>query len=174
MKHHIFEKLKRLEVDTQKVFASIEHLDEEQLKDATYGWSIVQVFEHLNQSETMSLVYMKKKMQAGDAMAIGGAMNQLRMRLTNLALKTSLKWKAPAYIAYPEQSTLEDVTMRWANTRKQINTFVEAFPEHWLNRLVYKHPMGGRQTLEKAVDSFIYHQQHHVHQIERIKKRIGS
>ncbi|SNT16507.1 DinB superfamily protein [Ekhidna lutea] len=173
MKKTINEKLKRLEADQEKMFRSIEGISEEKLSDQSYGWSIIQVMSHLNDAETASLKYMQKKVQAGDKMQDSGIGNAFRMRLTNMALKSSLKWKAPSYISNPPAYPLNEMKSKWAETRKAIQQFVDEYPEQWMDKLVYKHPMGGRQNLERAVDSFIYHQIHHLHQIKRIKKQLG-
>ncbi len=172
MKKRIKEKIRILKEDTQRIFKKIEGLSESQLKDQSYGWSIIQVLEHLNKSETLSLVYMQKKMKAGDKMKDASFIHSFRMWLTNQALRTKLKWSAPSYIKNPDNESLESIKTKWTQTRDKIEKHVDEFPEEWLNKLVYKHPMGGRQNLEKAVDSFVYHQIHHMHQIDRIKKKI--
>ncbi len=174
MKKRIREKVETLNNDTQRIFRLIEGLSEDQLKDQSYGWSIIQVLEHLNKSETLSLIYMQKKMQAGNKMKNASSFNSFRMWLTNQALKTKLKWGAPSYIRNPDNESLSSVKEKWTQTRQKITQHIEEFPEQWLNKLVYKHPMGGRQNLENAVDSFIYHQIHHMYQINRIKKKIGA
>jgi len=152
---------------------SLQDIPEEKLQDQSYGWSLVQVFSHLNDAERASLAYMKKKMQAGDKMQNSGAGNALRMRVTNQILKSNLKWKAPSYIAKPPVYPSEEIKSKWEATREAIQAFVEEYPEKWDNKLVYKHPIGGRQNLERAVESFIFHQVHHLHQIKRIKKKLG-
>lgn len=173
MKKGINDKLKQLNEDTDKIYASLEGIDDEKLKDASYGWSIIQVLSHLNSAENASLKYMQKKIQAGDKMADSGAVNSLRMWLCNGVLKSSLKWKAPSYIANPPEYEYEEVKSIWAETRASIQQFVDEYPEQWMNKLVYKHPMGGRQNLDRAVDSFLFHQIHHTHQINRIRKKLG-
>ncbi|WP_370089927.1 DinB family protein [Ekhidna sp.] len=173
MKESINKKLQRLNSETERIYESIDKIPAEKLGDQSYGWSIIQVFSHLNDAETASLKYMQKKMQAGDKMNKSGVGNAIRMWLTNQALRSPLKWGAPSYISNPPAYELEEIKSKWTETRKGIQQFVDEYPEQWLNRLVYKHPMGGRQNLERAVESFIYHQIHHVHQINRIKKQLG-
>ena len=173
MKNRINEKLKRLKNETEKIYESLGDITSQKLSDQSYGWSIIQVFSHLNEAETASLKYMQKKVQAGDKMKKSGIGNSFRMWLTNQALKSSLKWGAPSYISNPPTYELEEIKSKWSETRNAIQQFVDEYPDQWLDRLVYKHPMGGRQNLERAVDSFIYHQIHHVHQINRIKKQLG-
>ncbi|WP_462247784.1 DinB family protein [Ekhidna sp.] len=173
MKKSINEKLKKLNAETEKIYASLDGISDEKLKDPSYGWSLIQVLSHLNDAETASLKYMQKKVQAGDKMANSGPMNAFRMWICNGTLKSSLKWKAPSYIAKPPSYEYDEIKTKWGKTRDSIQQFVDDYPDQWLNKLVYKHPIGGRQNLERAVESFVYHQIHHIHQIKRIKKQLG-
>lgn len=173
MKEAIHKKLNRLNADTDAIYTLLEEIPEEKLQDKSYGWSIVQVLAHLNEAESASLLYMQKKSQAGDKMKNAGPGNALRMWATNQALKSSLKWRAPSYISNPPSYSLSEIKTKWTETRNKIKQFVDAYPDKWMGKLVYKHPMGGRQNLERAVESFVYHQIHHVHQINRIKKQLG-
>ncbi|WP_424962044.1 DinB family protein [Ekhidna sp.] len=173
MKEVINKKLKRLNADTDTIYSLLEGIPEEKMQDNSYGWSIIQVLSHLNDAESASLEYMQKKSKAGDKMQTSGFGNSLRMWVTNQVLKSSLKWKAPSYISDPQSNSMEEIKSQWTETRNKIQRFVDEYPDKWLDKLVYKHPMGGRQNLEKAVDSFVYHQIHHIHQINRIKKQLG-
>ena len=173
MKKVINEKLKRLNTDTEQIYKSLNTIAKEKLSDPSYGWSLLQVLSHLNAAESVSLQYMQKKMQAGDKMENSGPFNSLRMWLCNGVLQSSLKWKAPSYISQPPEYEYDEIKSKWAETRKAIQEFVDEYPEQWLNKLVYKHPIGGRQNLDRAVESFIYHQIHHMHQINRIRKQLG-
>jgi uncharacterized damage-inducible protein DinB len=173
VKDRIQKKLARLNEDTAAIYAELEGIPDEKLMDKSYGWSIIQVLSHLNEAESASLKYMQKKMQAGDKMKNARVYHGLRMSFVNVALKSRLKWKAPSYISNPPEYPMEEIKEKWANTRNEIAGFVNDFPDKWLYKLVYKHPMAGRQNLEHAVDSFIYHQIHHTHQIDRIRKQLG-
>lgn len=173
MKDTVYQKLQRLDAETQKIYADISMLPKDKLEDKSDGWSILQVFSHLNEAESISLQYMQKKMQAGDRMQKRSWGNLLRMWFVNRALQSSLRWKAPSYISNPPIFEYEEMKKKWAETREGIRAFIDEYPEEWMNKLVYKHPMGGRQDLSRAVDSFIYHQRHHVHQINRIRKKLG-
>lgn len=175
MKQNIIDKLEELEESTNQLLADLAYISKDKLSEKSEkSWSLLQVLSHLNSAEKASLLYMKKKVQAGDEMGTIGLMNNLKMKLTNMALATSLKWKAPSYIANPkEPESLKEIKTIWMKTRADIMNFVNDYPDKYLDKLVYKHPMGGRQDLSNAIDSFIYHQKHHLHQINRIKKNLG-
>lgn len=174
MKETIQKKLHRLNADTANLHVILAEIPEEKLNDQSYGWSILQVLSHLNDAETASLKYMQKKMQAGDKMKVFGTFNRMQLWLSNHLLQSALKWKAPSYISTPPQYSYIEIKEKWAQTREAIGSFVDEYPDQWLNKLVYKHPIAGRQNLNGAVDSFVNHQIHHLHQIKRIRKKINA
>jgi hypothetical protein len=175
VKQIIIDKLKMLDESTNQLLNDLSQLTSDSLsKNPPNSWSLLQVLSHLNTAEASSLKYMKKKVQAGDKMGKIKAWNEAQMKLTNWALASSLKWKAPSYVANPPVvKSLEEMKTIWMQTRTEIMSFVTDYPDEYIDRLVYKHPMGGRQNLNNAIDSFVYHQRHHVHQIKRIKKSLG-
>ncbi len=174
MKKEIEKRLSLLAKETDDIFVGLEHLDGLSLTKNGKGWSIVQVLSHLNMAETLSLSYMKKKMKAGEKMKKVNVVNKARLWVTCSFLMTGLKWKAPSYIAHPKGDySLGEIRSEWESTRSKINEYVHNYPDEWLNRAVYKHPMAGRLSLIQAIDSFIYHQRHHVHQIRRIRKELN-
>lgn len=173
MKKIIQENLFDLNKITQDELGMFRGLRKDLLKDKSYGWSVIQVFSHLELSERASLNYMQKKILAGDKMHATSFANAMKMNLTKLALLSPLKWKAPSYVSNPpDDFTLEEIQNQWMETRNQIALFVEAYPEKYLNKAVYKHPMAGRLNLHDAIDSFRYHFLHHKHQLQRIKNCI--
>ncbi|MEP5611075.1 MAG: DinB family protein [Cyclobacteriaceae bacterium] len=173
MKKEIEKRLLLLARETEVIFAELESFEDDLLRKKGRGWSIIQVLSHLDMAESLSLEYMKKKVKAGSKMSKVNVVNSLRKWVTCGFLQTGLKWKAPAYISNPNGDySLDEMKSKWMKTRSNIRKYVEDYPEELLNRGVYRHPMAGRLSLIQAVDSFIYHQRHHVHQINRIKKEL--
>ena len=173
-KQPIFKKLVLLDKETEDLYRMADDLSEEELHDQSYGWSIIQVYSHLNMAESGSIRYMTKKMQAGDKLGQFTSFGRFRYMLTKGLLQSSLRWKAPKVVSQPKGDfSLKEMREEWAKTREATKQYVEAYPEHLLNRAVYKHPFAGRLDLAGAIGSFIYHQRHHMHQIKRIRKKIG-
>ena len=173
MKEHLNRKLEQLNRETERMYDYISDLDEEMLHNTAYGWSIIQVFAHLNTAEQGSTLYMRKKMQAGSSMPEFSLQHKFKFFLTKGLLQSGLKWKAPSMVAHPEGSyTLMEMKEKWSQTRQETEKFVSEYPEEFLRKAVYKHPMAGRLDLAAAIDSFIYHQRHHVHQLRRIRQKI--
>lgn len=174
-KEPIFHNLELLNQETQVMYESLKDMAEEDLHDQRYGWSIIQVFSHLNMAEFGSLRYMNKKMQAEDKMPEYAISHKVRYFLTKRLLQSSLKWKAPKVVADPKGDySFQEMKEIWAKTRSMIETYISEYPEKLLSKAVYKHPFAGRLDLDGAVSSFVYHQRHHVHQIKRIRKEIGK
>lgn len=175
MKSKLQNKLSQLNEETDLIYQSIESLTEEQLHDTSYGWSIIQVLEHLNIAESGTILYMKKKMQAGDKMPNASTMNSIRLFFAKYFMQSNLRWKAPKVLGSPNGThSLEEIKNAWKQTRSDLKTYIEEYPEQYLNKAVMKHPLAGRLTLGGAIDASIYHQRHHVHQIKRIRKQINA
>lgn len=173
MKKETENRLLLLTEETDRIFSSLESIEVSKLQKRGKGWSIIQVLSHLNMAEALSLQYMKKKIHAGSKMGKVNFVNSIRMSITCGFLQTGLRWKAPAYISKPNGDyTLDEIRSEWNSTRSLIQKYVDDYPDDLLNREIYKHPMAGRLSLIQAVDSFIYHQRHHVHQINRIKREL--
>ena len=138
-KQNIIDKLKDFDLTTNKLLDDLSRVSDEKLKqEADGGWSILQVLSHLNAAESASLGYMRKKLQAGDNMGTIGLINQLKMVVIKIALKSSLKWKAPSYISNPASpSSLVEMREQWMNTRKEIENFVSEYPDNYIKNLVY-------------------------------------
>jgi hypothetical protein len=135
---------KRLELlnnETSKILEEISLIDPAFLQKKGKGWSIIQVLSHLNAAESLSLIYMEKKIQAGKKMKRVNAMNKFRMWVTGELLKTALRWRAPRYISNPKGDySLQEMKSKWNDTRTDIKDFVSQYPEELLDRAVYKHP----------------------------------
>jgi len=167
------EKLDQLDQEREQMYGAVAHLSDDELHEQSYGWSIIQVFSHLNDAEVGSILYMKKKMQAGDKMPNFSMGNRFRMSLAKLFLQSSIKWKAPSYIGDPEgKFTLEEMKEKWGLTREKTRAYVKEYPDELLGKAVFKHPFAGRLDLSSGIDSLIYHQRHHMHQLKRIKKMV--
>lgn len=173
MEKKIENKLQLLIKETDQIFEKLKPLDSDFLTMNGRGWSMIQVLSHLNMAESISLDYMKKKVQAGRKMKKVNFINNLRMWVTCGFLRTGLRWKAPSYISNPKGDySLNEISEEWKATRSDLKSYIDKYPKDLLDRAVYKHPMAGRLSLSQAISSFIYHQRHHIHQINRIRREL--
>lgn len=168
-------KLDRLDKVREEMYASVASLSEAQLHDKAYGWCVIEVFAHLNDTEAGTIQYMSKKMKAGDKLSNHTFSNKIRMKLSNLVTDSPLRWKAPKFLSAPDANyTLSEMKERWEATRNATKTYVQTFPDELLKKAVFRHPIAGMQDLYGAIDSMTYHQLHHMRQLKRIKKEIGA
>ncbi|MEM0941397.1 MAG: DinB family protein [Bacteroidota bacterium] len=174
MKQEIIKKLEKLNEETSQLYDSLCGLSERELHDNSYGWSIIQVFNHLKMAELGSVMYMKKKMKAGSKIPNFNVIRSIRYFFIKGLLLSRLKWKAPSVVANPKSDySLDEIMSGWKKIRELIKSYIRDYPEDLLGKAVYKHPLAGRLDLAHAIDSFILHQRHHVHQVSRIRKKIN-
>lgn len=167
----------KLEKRKTTLLKKLEAIDDEQLqmRPAERSWSVVQVLHHLADSERGSLLYCMKKINAGSQMPDAHFTNDLRMRLFNLFLYTPIKYKKPQVIQEPDENlNYPDVCIHWYNTRESWHKFLASYPDEYLNKAIFKHPVAGRISLKSTLWFFEAHLRHHEYQIDRILKNITA
>lgn len=133
-------------------------------------WSLAQVVAHLIQAEDSSLMYVQKKMQGLHHLPKAGWGARFRLWLLYLSQVLPLKFKAPAVVAQPPgNETPSDIFLRWEKSRAGLRQLLETFPDGEKTRLIYRHPLAGRFTLQQCLLFFEYHIQHHLRQVRRVK-----
>lgn len=167
--------LQALEAAKNRALDYLRGLTVSQIQQSPAGeWSMVQVIEHILFSETGTLGYMVKKTSSGfeeladvtDAERFAG--NALVRRL-----KSDERYKAPAVLPDPEgNSNFEELETKWSALRVKLNEFVEAFPDTFLNKLVFKQPAAGMITLHDTLRFLTHHIEHHYAQLERLKAQV--
>ena len=147
MKKDLYKKLESLDEMIDAVYQGLAGLSEEQLHDHSYGWSVIEVLAHLQLAEELSLTYMQKKLQAGDNMKDASALSKIKLRLGKYVMKSSLKWKAPKVVASPNGDlSFGELKDKWLATRRLLKMFIDDYPDAYLKKEVYKHPLAGRLT----------------------------
>lgn len=164
----------KLDKKKEKALNILKNMPEDQIKiRPTEGsWSAIQALRHIQLSEEASLRYMQKKVLAGDDLpqAEGKARRNLFFLFVVFAL--NIKFKAPSVLPDPEITSLESLEKDWNETRRNMKEYVDTFPEKWLSRAVYKHPRVGMLTLLDAIRFFNVHLNHHIQQVNRIRRRL--
>lgn len=162
--------LERLERSRGRALRTLEGHRPETLNRAPAPgkWSALQTLHHVVTAETLTLGYIRKKMQAGDALPRATVASLLRLLLLEAALASPLRRRAPAMVAdVPERVDAAELAARWDGVRAGLRELAEAFPPQHLDRLVFRHPVVGRLTLAHAIDSMAAHLDHHLPQVER-------
>jgi len=164
----------KLEKKKEKALNILKNMPEDQIKIRPAGdsWSAIQALRHIQLSEDASLRYMQKKILAGDDLprVEGKARRNLFFLFVVFAL--NIKFKAPSVLADPEITSLASLEEDWNETRKKMKEYVDSFPEKWLSRGVNKHPRVGMLTLLDAIRFFNVHLNHHIRQVNRIRRQL--
>ncbi|MGE0453809.1 MAG: DinB family protein [Vicinamibacteria bacterium] len=130
------------------------------------AWSAAQALEHVLLSESLSIGYLRKKMQAGPALPQAGLASALKLLALRAFLASPLRARAPKVSAsVPDQSNLEDLRARWDATRSELKGLLDGFPPELLGRLVFRHPFVGMLTLPHTLGFLQAHFDHHERQV---------
>ena len=168
----ILDKYQLLEQRNKAIMDELEQLE----SDALYrrlrpdSWNIIQVLNHVRVAEEGTLGYIKKKMKYGGIKSTDWS-NPIRARLMTVVNNSSLRFKMPSVLKPPsDEGSIPEIKAQWAELRVSWKEYIRNFPEEYLDKAVFKHPIFGRLSLTQAMDSMITHQNHHYKQIKRIKK----
>jgi hypothetical protein len=163
-------RLERLERSRQRALALLSGRDAATLNRAPAAgrWSALQVLHHVVTAEALTLRYIRKKMQAGDALPRASFGSRLRLLAVEAVLASPLRVRAPDVVAeVPPHVDADELRSRWEAVRDDLRALVEEFPAELLDRLVFRHAIGGRMTLAHALGTLEAHLDHHLPQVER-------
>ncbi len=166
--------MEQLETSRQKLLAELEKEDKGifHTKPAPDKWCIAQVFYHLNSSESISINYVQKKMLGGDSIKKTGVPAAFRSMLVKTVLRSGYKLKAPKLLGdMPEEVNYHKMVDSWNETRIRLSELIHSMPETLIEREVYYHPLAGRMNLLHMLEFFKDHFDHHLTQIDRLKKQ---
>lgn len=169
--------LNEMEHNKSKMLGLLDNLNEEELhwKKATNIWSVAQVLDHVIYSEQSALQYCHKKLLAGDKIPNASLWNSGKIRVYFWALETKLKFKAPKPISNPgNEYSLTELVARWHQTRTDYISFLNEYPDKYLNKAVFRHPLAGRIKLSEMLRFLNVHIVHHQYQINRILRLISG
>jgi uncharacterized damage-inducible protein DinB len=132
-------------------------------------WSALQIMTHLQQSEQLSLQYLRKKMQ-DETLRPTGFREAFRTKLLEWVFKTPMKFKAPAAVRIniPEFVEKSSLIATYDQTRSELEEFLSSFPEKKIPLAIYKHPRIGYINMSQTLDFLIAHFNHHTKQVHTI------
>ena len=175
MKDSIMKIFEKLEQSKQEILTFLRTQDSNDLKRSAEGsWSMIQAMRHIQKTEESIMAYLTKKMQAGEGMRDRTIKGRIALRFMFFAFFLRLKFKAPKSLPDPEITPLEELETDWNLSREQMKNFIRDFPEKWKIKAIYKHPAGMRINLSDTIRFLNVHLRHHIHQVHRIKKSLGS
>ena len=163
------ERFAALEVERHQLLGNLAKYGAKQLEQVPGPgqWSAAQVIVHFAVVEEGLLAYLRKKTQYGGHGPVG-ASAPFRLALLNLALRSPLKFKAPALVAHAPQVSMAEAQDRWERARADLYEAFGALPDEALGHGLIKHPSAGRFTPRQGLSFISAHIGHHKRQLARI------
>ena len=160
-----------LETQRNQLFISLNSLAVEKLnQQPTNGWSINQVIAHLIAAERLSVLYLRKKIQAINEVENTGLIEELKMIVIILSQRLPFKFKAPKTVVENTKSStsLHQLEQEWNAVRNELKIVLEKFNDDQIKRKIYKHVVAGKLNIQQTLLFFREHVIHHQQQIKRL------
>jgi uncharacterized damage-inducible protein DinB len=174
MYNELTEQFERAEAARLTLLKKIEDSPAEQRKKkpALETWNMIEVAEHLFNAEQNILPQLRKygKGEGKKADFLAG----IRSTLLTLFMRSPAKIKVPKAAAGIEPKgnmEFEALKNAWNDLRREMNDWVQQYPESHLGHYVFKHPVAGLMTPVQTMRFLEDHIIHHLKQIERIKRQ---
>lgn len=133
-------------------------------------WSPMQLLSHLYNAEKLSLAYCKKKLSFQPKLKSKNFKTWVNDRAVSLALASPFKFKAPFEVKEEVSSapdTLPSILSKWRSSRNDLRDFITNISEEYIDKEVYKHPLGMRLSLGGMLDFYLSHFRRHQKQLRR-------
>jgi uncharacterized damage-inducible protein DinB len=160
-----------LETQRNQLFISLNSLAVEKLnQQPTNGWSINQVIAHLIAAERLSVLYLRKKIQAINEVENTGLIEELKMIVIILSQRLPFKFKAPKTVVENTKSStsIHQLEQEWNAVRNELKIVLEKFNDDQIKRKIYKHVVAGKLNIQQTLLFFREHVIHHQQQIKRL------
>ena len=136
-------------------------------------WSLLQVIEHLVKAERSVL------MNLPDPSLLVHRPRGIRAQLGYLVVIWVLKWGLPVPVPEPamipdgHQSNLSVLRVEWDRNTNWLKHYLDNLTPSSAMRAVFRHPVTGPLTPDRALRLAHLHLGTHVRQIDRIRRAIG-
>lgn len=139
------------------------------------GWCALEVIDHIISSERGTLGYLVKKTSSGwDEIPKRTPETDAAAGQLHAALESDGKWGVPVKFPPPAPDmTLDKLAHTWMHSHNDIAHWIGARPDGIEDKLVFKHPIAGRITLDQTLGFLQRYIPHHRFQLERIKAVIN-
>lgn len=171
MKDRTIRAFGRLEKQRDEFLNLYRQKNREQLrfKPEADSWNMLQVMRHLVTAESLSLIYIKRKLSKPESGLKAGVMAKIRAFLLKLALALPIKFKAPKIAEVKENyPDFESTNEEWDNARQELKNLLLNADEEIFSKTIYKHPRAGYLTLKQTISFMGDHIGHHLKQVDRI------
>lgn len=132
------------------------------------SWSVIQIFNHLYETEDLSLNYLKYKEKMEYKFSKITFKSLFKYRLLMFAYGLPIKFKAPTVLSQPSNElSFNEVQDKFASLRQKYLAFIERQDEEFFNLATCKHPVTGRIKMIQMLKFFRTHTVHHEKQMLR-------
>ncbi len=177
LKNRAITRLEKLNLEFDRVLSLIEPIADSELikKPSKKEWSVVQIFNHLKESERLSLAYLLYKEKEGASFPQEKISSKIKFFIYRVALISPFRFTAPVNLSNPSnEDNLESIQKSFTEIRIQIADFLERQDESFFKTMSYKHPAAGRISIEKMLIFLRLHLKHHEKQMLRTLIKISK
>jgi hypothetical protein len=165
----------RLEKTRNRLLDELEGLDEGLLNTspAAGKWSLNQVVAHLVLVDKVTTEYVEQKSKQPETLRQASLSNIYKYILLKLALKSGMKFQAPAMVAtVPDTTSLLSLRRQWDVVRFKLEDVLTELPHPMLDKYIFKHPSAGYLTISQTLSFLQDHFDHHLEQVKQLKQAL--
>jgi len=171
MKKDLYIKFEELEKSRVALFKQLDGLNDKEInfKNDPAKWSVVQIIFHLVKSEQLTVIAFNRNLEKTQKLKNSGIMGFFRHISLSIALKSSLKFKAPRMLSnMPDKYDIQELKNKWDTIRNNFSEVLEKLPESIGNKATFKHPLAGWLNSNQMLDFLKNHFDHHNRQIQNL------
>ena len=140
-------------------------------KPTAQSWSMLEVLHHLVLVEQKSLRFVETRGREMLASPPLGWQASVKSFMLTFFLRTPLKFKAPSERVLPSLGfSLGELSEQWLQTRHGFEQLLEKITIQSMHRPIYIHPFAGVFNISQMLLFVQEHFNHHLKQINRIRK----
>ena len=137
---------------------------------ANAGWSVPEVLDHLQKTESGILLQMRRQLKAAQPVTVKDRFRSAFL-LILFRLPSRVRIPPGARQIYPSPTaTLAEVTHAWSQTRLDIEELLTGVASQDAGLGLFRHPVSGWMTLETTLAFLSAHIVHHRYQLKRIER----
>jgi uncharacterized damage-inducible protein DinB len=165
----------RLERRKAKLLESFEgwHPDWLVYRPSGKSWSVLQVLEHLAQSErALRIQGLRALEQMPEIPRLGERMSFF---LFLVLLRLPIRLNVPRQLSFVQPGSpqsLSEVKERWQYERLLLAQFLLPRSNRELRQVAFRHPAVGAISLRDAVSFLLVHMSHHSYQLHRLRREV--
>jgi hypothetical protein len=157
----------------------LEYLKKKSVEDLQFRpgpgkWSVAQILEHMRIAEKQTLKGIKYSLENRIEFKFATFSSDLAVWIARLAFKLGIKFKAPAFVAdIKDLPEMDHIFQDWQFTRDEIRKIIETLPVEMTNKIIFKHPILGLQSMHHILDFQLAHFKVHRKQIYNILNKLS-